>query len=278
MKHLKQLWLVSVFLLLLIGCAGKSRTDLPKQWEFSHPQDNEHFNGNVKSYTEKWLTVSETGEVEETPSMSREVLFDKNNNLIEEIIHRMHDDYPQRTIFEYNENGDMTKIELFSEGRLYALTTYELDEEGYTLSRTLEYPSYDSNTEVEQFTYDFENREVKSIDAYGYHILKFNEDGLIESRTSFSEENGQENQELYEYNEKGQTVKIRSEGQVEGEIIYTYNEQGYVARVDYDYYFEYYDYKFDKRGNWIEKKIYGGGELMPESQLMSVYVREYEYF
>lgn len=281
MKNKKHLWLIPVFLFLLTGCDQK--TKLPKQWwEFLGPQYEEHFRGNVKSYTEKWHGVTETGE-EDVVYLTVVALFDKNNNPIEENTYSVDSEWFSRKIMEYNENGDITekreyRVNMLAEDELVTLTTYELDEKGNTLSKTTEYPSTAVNPQTDVFTYDFKNREIK-VDLYltsgelaSYNVWKFNKNGLLESLTNYSHEGEQKGQYLYEYNEKGQMIQEFYNGEFEGETIFTYNEQGHVTGVDYGSNNESFEYKFDNRGNWVEKKFYW------DDKLTAIRKRVYEYY
>ncbi len=288
MKHIKRAWLVTITLFLLIGCVEKSTAELPKKFKQLNPEFEEHFKGNIKSYTEKhYFMAYKPADAEandENLSSTEVVMFDKNNNPIKKTVYE--ERYTNWTIYEYNKKGDVIEKREFrgeepTEDNIQTVTTYEYDEKGYKLletKSTLYSTSIADKRNV--FTYDFENREVKEQNfingntSYVYYIYKFDEKGLLKSFKKYSTATDSKSATYrYEYNEKGQLIKENFSDDFTGELLFTYNEQGYVTERDYvSSHLTSYEYKFDDRGNWIEKKMY---EL---DKLISIYVREIEYY
>lgn len=143
---------------------------------------------------------------------------------------------------------------------------YEYDERG-GLIRTLEYnyyPSQQIDTMVTHYEYSPEGRLIRD-SARTEAVYTYNDAGLLETiRTSHR---GCPEGELTElrYNGKAQVVELLYKDEHEGGVsrheLIEYNERGLVARKEVrlgkeSYYLDRYEYDYDSKGNWIERRCY----------------------
>lgn len=146
----------------------------------------------------------------------------------------------RKDIYIYDsKSGNLSKILFYkATGEFLDQTTFSYDNKG----RLFEEIGYSNDNKIlskKTFVYDSEKREVTAT-----HI------------TYYKEKASRPQKIVLAYNGKGQWIKkmtFDKYGNREDIILLEYDDKGNLIKEDWGSFSYTYEYKFDKRGNWIEK-------------------------
>ncbi len=148
--------------------------------------------------------------------------------------------------FQYNLKNQLIKeIKSVTNKGVEYESTFEYNDQKQLIKKIQFFPSIDY-TVTEDYSYFNDNiSELRRASHTGINTEKYlyNENGWLLEKTELNDKNIVFSDIFYEYNEKGlktALIKIDETGEIS--------------------YFEQYEYQFDSKGNWIEKKIYIKGD------------------
>lgn len=263
---MKNILLFTTLALLLIGCNNSAKKKFIKEY---------HYSASVKfgEPTAGELEHREEFEYNDDEKILKQSLYVENGG----------DAWYGAYIYEYDDKGEMTKIESYnSDGELDWGYKYEYDD-----GKKIKGKRYNSDGELELlFKYDYNS------DGEMTKEENYDSDGELEGVSKFEYIDDEEMIKLYnsdgklegvvKYNGKGQRLKqenYNSDGEFELTYTCEYSDDGKVLKQKfYDSYGELqqvdkYEYpKFDNEDNWIEKVEYRGDEIV------SIIKREITYW
>lgn len=213
--------------MMFTACSSNEKTD----W------DKYELKGKVKELTIEYYTPSIYGPDKMEISMAEEISFDKDGRVTQRSEfgrNRMPYGSYEYT-YEKEDNVKRTKI-------------YRAEHDYKVIENTYE---DDRITETREYFCDKLVTVVKDIE--------YNEEGLVTKESVYDADGKLWNTNEYEYDEQGHETKFivrSSTGRTEIERTTTYNEDGFKASEKEGVYNTEYTYdEFDKKGNFISRKI-----------------------
>jgi hypothetical protein len=156
------------------------------------------------------------------------------------IIKMYGDDPGEKTIYEYNENGQPLKIVQFdADGELDSSEEISYDTHGNMYERIIEAPNADR--------------------TYRKVLFKYNEKNLLVIAEEFDADGKSVGRHEYAYNEDGLEVKLlqfNDEGKKTAEVNSEYNEIGKITKkVSRGFYTRISNFEYDELGRIIEESL-----------------------
>lgn len=257
MKSLTQL---QFGLLILLSCnSNKSiKSDLI----------SENLNGSIKSFTEiQYKAIEKFGEIEKG-----EILTESTDHLT--------------GIYEVNFNiqGDIIlEVSYNSNGSIYSKTQYVFNTKGVKFGANT-YNAENKLDGMELLTYDENNNlidySILNADSslYWRYKNKFDRDGNKIESMHYNSEGMALTKELYKFDSNGHRIEWTTyapNGDYQSQTNYINDKNGNVVEVTMDFPAlensfgniapTYFNYTYDKTGNWIKKIEYSGSNRTPKT-------------
>lgn len=313
--HVKQYLVGAIFLIVSNAC---SRIDhKPKYQDFSNDWERHNLIGKVKSIelSKAFIIDSKSGETDDVFLVSKIAFtdfgkiieekhferfgdiahlitnkYDSNGNRIETISESAGGQFISKEKLKYDQNGNQIFLHTIVNDSMHFKTYFDkYDSLGNALLLRIE---EDSMTGIVNFQYEYNSqgkmlskKQVASNpegEYYQTHRFNYNEDGDLVERILESESLGQQ-RTTFVYDSHHRVIKIIQHvlGQIESERmfdeLYNLKEERVFENGKLIKEFKY-ELEFDRRGNWVERKVFVGSKNSEKMELSHIESRKLIYF
>ena len=185
--------------------------------------------------------------------------------------------YDYNVKYEYDDNGNCLIEQYMSDDKLKGTIKYEYDDNGNCVKKSDSY--HTGGDSVVEYIYNSDDKCIKEIRTYVTIEYEYDINGKCIKEVSINS-NGTQSINNKTYDENNNLIKEEVD---DGMIIeYQYNDHGDCTKIKRSYSdgsdgTDEYLYKYDDRGNCIEKDILGGSKYFYEYDLNSNCIKEICY-